>query len=175
MVPEGSHNNIFFTQNQSSTSNRMSGNNRLTSSSTPASTQATYESCVAHLTGGKQVHELSVECQRILGAASGVLTRRNSGAWSSKDGHDARQYTSPGVGGVAHDAAKGPGELSISEIYLQNKSPEDQKLVKQKIARTASRGGKVRTDDVVSVEEVEREAARLAHEQAESKKTHPKV
>lgn len=142
--------------------------------STPPATAAhpTYESCAAFLTAGKQVSELSAECQKILGQARGVLTRRDSGAWSSKSGHDVRQAP---PSAAMYDEVKKENELSISEIYLKNKSPEDQKVIKQKIARTASRGGKVRTDDIVSVEDVEQERAKLAHERVVQKETHPKV
>ncbi|KAH9257639.1 hypothetical protein BASA81_004088 [Batrachochytrium salamandrivorans] len=135
-------------------------------------THVTYESCAAFLTSGKQVADLSPECQKILGQARGVLTRRDSGAWNSKSGHDVRQAP---PSAAMYDEVKKENELSISEIYLKNKSPEDQKVIKQKIARTASRGGKVRTDDIVSVEDVEKERAKFAQERIVQKEAHPKI
>jgi hypothetical protein len=135
----------------------------------PRSNNESYESCVAQLMKGKPVTALSNECRVLLGAAN--LSRWNSNMDTfSKRLH---QGDHPMLGGPAHDVVQDPKqELSVSQLYLQSKSPEAQAMVKQKIARTASQGGKVRCDDIICQEDVERERNKIAQQRQEVRKVH---
>lgn len=133
---------------------------------------ATYESCVSQLTGGKPITSLSTECQKLLGVVNLILTRRNSqGPWDAKSGHNSRNYEENGVvGGPSQDRVSDQEkELSVSELYLRSKSPKDQEMIKQKMARTASRGGKVRSEGIISPEDIEKERQKLEKEKKQAR------
>jgi len=127
---------------------------------------ANRDECIAFLGQGKSISELSERCKELLGANSkiGVLARRNSAVgrtWSPTDGHNQRTYTESTFGS-SHDVpndTKYAGEAkSVGEMFLEGKSPEHAEKIKRTIARTASRGAKIRSEELVTEEDVQKEA-----------------
>lgn len=99
------------------------------------------------LNAGKQLTDECIEILRAT-AKTGLLARRKSSVarvWNPKDGHGTRSITqeNPGAVGATHDIATNTQE-SIHDIYLANKTPEEREKVTVLLARSASRGGKVR-------------------------------
>jgi hypothetical protein len=122
--------------------------------------QTSRDECIAFLGKGKSVQELSERCKELLGANSkvGLLARRNSAVgrtWSPSDGHNSRSYAETTFG-PAQDIPS--DSKSVGEIFMEGKSPEAAEKIKKSIARTASRGAKIRTDDVVTHAEIQKEA-----------------
>ena len=131
-----------------------------------ATEAASRDECIAFLRQGKFVTDLSDKCKELLGANSktGILARRNSAVgrtWNPNDGHNSRSYTETTFGG-SYDIpgnAKYAGEAqSVGEIFLQGKTPEQAEKIKRSIARTASRGAKIRSEELVTEEDVLSEA-----------------
>ena len=127
---------------------------------------ASRDECIAFLRQGKLINDLSEKCKELLGANSktGILARRNSAVgrtWNPNDGHNSRSYSETTFG-ASHDIpndAKYAGEAqSVGEIFLQGRTPEHAEKIKRTIARTASRGAKIRTEELVTEEDVMKEA-----------------
>jgi len=133
--------------------------------------QTTREECIAFLSKGSSLQDLSDACREILGANSkiGILARRNSAVgrvWSPSEGHNARSYVETTFGSPT-DIPK--DSKSMGEIFLENKTPEQAEKIKKTIARTASRGAKVRTDDVITPEHIEKQAREIQLERRSSR------
>lgn len=121
----------------------------------------TREDCISLLSKGHALEELPDSCKELLGANSkvGLLARRNSAVgrvWNPAEGHNSRSYTESTFGAPTDNPKD---DKSMGEIFLENRTPEEAEKIKKSIARTMSRGAKVRTDDVVTSSEVAKEAA----------------
>ena len=137
------------------------------------------EECIAYLGKGHSITELSEKCKEILGANSkvGILARRTSAVgriWAPSEGHNSRSYSETTFGAPTDIVDQPEHSKSMGEIFLENRTPEQAEKIKKSIARTASRGAKVRTDDVLTSEdilrqkkefELERRACRERHQQ----------
>ena len=122
-------------------------------------TEESREECLVQLGKGKPVRDLSERCKELLGATArtGLLARRDSAinkTWNPNEGHDARKYTETTFG---HPYDKPNDDKSVGEIFLEGKTPEQQEKIRSSIARTASRGAKVRTEDLVTESDILRE------------------
>jgi hypothetical protein len=118
------------------------------------------DECLLQLGKGLSVAELSERCKELLGANSkiGVLARRNSSiakTWNPNDGHNSRSYSEVTFGSPTDAPSQGK---SIGEMFLEGKSPEHAEKIRSTIARTASRGAKVRTEELVTEDDVRKEA-----------------
>jgi hypothetical protein len=142
-----------------------------------SNSQQSRDECIAFLGQGHSISELSEKCKELLGANSrvGLLARRNSAVgrtWNPGDGHNSRSY-SESTFGSAHDVPGGERK-SVGEIFLEGKTPEQTEKIKRSIARTASRGAKIRTEELVTpaevqkegkIQELQRRASREKHQQ----------
>ena len=87
-------------------------------------------------------------------ARSKLLRRRTSAvgrAWDVPDGHGRQRY-SQSEGG-AHDNASA-GASSVTEMFLAGKSDEAKAKIRHQMARTMSKGGKMRAEASVCAKDV---------------------
>lgn len=102
----------------------------------------------------------SNECQRILDSTgrTGILARRNSAVnqtWTMQGGHANRESHTDVMGGLGYDVPK--DDKSIGELFLENKSPDHQRMIRRAIAKTVMHGGVNRTGDLITPDDVTRE------------------
>lgn len=136
-------------------------NNPMTTKRTDS--QATRDECIVLLSSGTHFEDLNERCKELLGAVSktGILARRNSSVgrtWGPSEGHSARTSHSDPMFGEGYDHPT--DNKSVGEIFIQNKSPEAREKIRSTIARTASRGGRVRSQELVSEQDINREKAK---------------